>query len=386
MTFPELTAQKRTDLSFRAMSDEDHHIAESPLTSLNIDLVRHFPLDYMHMACLGIMRRLLMAWIGVPGGSKACKLSASSILGISQRLLSLRKHLPLEFVRKPRALAEVDRWKATEFRQVLLYTGCVVFHGILQDAVYQNFLLLHVAMRCLISPVHSSNSETCDYVEQILVLFVKHCKQLYGADFVVYNVHSITHITDDARLFGSIQSVSCFPYENYMRKLKSMVRKNNLPLQQIVNRIMEQRRSQAGKSASVSSDSTALVCSNRHNKGPLHFTMPANKCKQYSQLTCKQWSATLSSNNSCVQLDDSSIALVRNIVVCQECIYVLVEKYVRVDSFFNYPAESSKFDIFRVADLSGSVVIARGRDIRCKCVHLPADSDSCIAMPLIHCL
>ena len=49
-------------------------------------------------------------------------------------------------------LAEVDRWKAAEFLQFLLYSGIVVVKGKLSDIVYQHFWLLVVDMFCLCVP------------------------------------------------------------------------------------------------------------------------------------------------------------------------------------------------------------------------------------------
>lgn len=92
-------------------------------------MVSQFPLDYMHLVCLGVMKRRL--------GSRV-------IDDISQHLLNLKSHIPSEFARKPRSLKEIDRWKATEFRQFLLYTGPVVLAEILHPNMYKNFLLLSV--------------------------------------------------------------------------------------------------------------------------------------------------------------------------------------------------------------------------------------------------
>lgn len=67
MTSPELDTPLRTDGSFRSQDDQAHHTGTTPVhhtgttqfTSLIFDKVNLFPLDYMHLVCLGIMRRML---------------------------------------------------------------------------------------------------------------------------------------------------------------------------------------------------------------------------------------------------------------------------------------------------------------------------------------
>ena len=57
---------------------------------------------------------------------------------------------------------------------------------------------------------------------------------------MVYNVHSLYHLTDDALKFGPLDRISAFPFENSMQYLLKMLRgKNNYHLQQVVNRIYE---------------------------------------------------------------------------------------------------------------------------------------------------
>jgi len=55
-------------------------------------------------------------------------LSNEKIAIINDRLLALKNIIRVEFSRKPRSLLEFDRFKATEFRQLLLYLGPVIFH------------------------------------------------------------------------------------------------------------------------------------------------------------------------------------------------------------------------------------------------------------------
>ena len=138
------------------MPDEDHHLSDvpSPLSQLPIGMVTGFVLDYMHLVCLGVVRRLLLA---LKEEVHVAILCARAVSHLSQRLLSLQSCTPCEFSRKPRSLADIHRWKATEFRQFLLFTGPVVLRNILPQELYDNFLLLHVAifLPCSSTLLHS---------------------------------------------------------------------------------------------------------------------------------------------------------------------------------------------------------------------------------------
>ena len=49
------------------MVDEDHHVMSCPLNPLNAGFVSKFGLDYLHLICLGVMRRFLLYWSGSVG-------------------------------------------------------------------------------------------------------------------------------------------------------------------------------------------------------------------------------------------------------------------------------------------------------------------------------
>ena len=68
-------------------------------------------------------------------------MSAGNVEAVSKKLIELKPLVPKMFARKPRGLAEVDRWKATEFRQFLLYTGKIALNGILRPDLYEHFLV-----------------------------------------------------------------------------------------------------------------------------------------------------------------------------------------------------------------------------------------------------
>lgn len=56
----------------------------------------------------------------------------------------------------------------------------------------------------------------------------------------VYNVHGLVHLSGDAHMFGSLDNISAFPFENFLSKLKRMIRKPKFPLAQVVRRLSEQ--------------------------------------------------------------------------------------------------------------------------------------------------
>lgn len=67
-----------------------------------------------------------------------------------------------------------------------------------------------------------------------------HFCQIYGDDMAVYNVHGLVHLAKDAVTYGSLECISSFPFENFLSKLKHLVRKPHFPLQQVIRRLSEQ--------------------------------------------------------------------------------------------------------------------------------------------------
>lgn len=59
MTFPEIDAPLRTNDSFRNKVHEECHKGDSPLEFLPISIVNDVCLDYMHLLCIGITKRLI---------------------------------------------------------------------------------------------------------------------------------------------------------------------------------------------------------------------------------------------------------------------------------------------------------------------------------------
>ena len=239
MVYIEQDCASRTDETFSRNEYPLHQIGVSPLIAAGIPCVSSFVLDYMHMVILGVVRRIL---IYLTRGPMICRLSVRQKEAISQNLVSLRGKMPSEFARQPRGLHDLDRWKATELRQFLLYTGPVVLRSVLSPERYKHFLSLTVAMSIMLESDDSTRNAYLPYAKELIQHFVTCCPSptLYGKTFPVYNVHGLIHLHEDVSHFNcSLNDISCFPFENYLQKIKKHVRSGLSPLEQVTRRLSE---------------------------------------------------------------------------------------------------------------------------------------------------
>lgn len=171
----------------------------------------------MHLVCLGVMKKLILLWIGsLKKAPISVRLPNRNVQAISNLLLLLRTSITSDFTRLPRSLHEVPRWKATEYRLFLLYSGPVVLQNMLNKDYYSHIICLHVCFRILLTS--NIEIELLHFCEQLLVYFIEKFGKLYGKQFISHNIHGLLHITDDYNQYGSL--CSCFPFENYLQFLK----------------------------------------------------------------------------------------------------------------------------------------------------------------------
>jgi len=149
MAFVGVNAPLRTDNSFRIKSDDEYHKGISPLERLPIDIIQTVCLDYMHVVCLGVMKRLLKFWVL---GSQPVRMLKTNLDQCNSELIELREYIPIEFARLPRSLNDILFWKATEFRMFLLYTGPIILKGRIKKNFYLHFMKLHCAIKILVTP------------------------------------------------------------------------------------------------------------------------------------------------------------------------------------------------------------------------------------------
>ncbi|KAJ7999901.1 hypothetical protein DPEC_G00199220 [Dallia pectoralis] len=141
------------------------HCWLSKLTSYN--LIKGTAIDYMHSVLLGVMRLLMVLWFS-PEFSRQPFSMAKNAKEIDRRFQDIS---PPSSTRYPRSVASHRMFfKASEYRDILIFYGPVVFRGILATLYYKYFLLLSEAI--LIFLMESISVEQIDHAEKLLWSFV----------------------------------------------------------------------------------------------------------------------------------------------------------------------------------------------------------------------
>lgn len=375
--FPDVNFNKRTDFDFIAKTDVDHHVGRSILEEIpGIRPVTDVPLDYMHLICLGVVKKFVVStWCF---GRPPHKLAAIDINTMSNTLISFSKFVPVEFARGPRSLKESKRWKATEFRQFILYTGPIVLKNILDDTKYKHFLSLHVAIIILLSDNYKIY---IDYADKLLNHFVSCVKLIYGPEFLTHNIHNLLHITDDVKEFGNMNLFSNFPAENYLQKLKKLVRKTHLVLPQVIRRLSEENALQL-YSINETPPRFKLEKERVTDDGIL---IPGTTNPQYRVAIFPNFKLTLGVKNSCCKLKCNLIIEIFNFAFSPTLNQNIVigKKYDITEDFYEKPCKSSMLGIYYVNNLNNEFNYWLVSDICYKMARFPYKSGF-VVFPLLH--
>lgn len=339
--------RKDSDFLNRNEDETAHFQTRSIFNQLTIGLVTQVPLDYLHLVCLGVVKKLLRTWVK---GKKPYKIRGVDCDLISQKFVLFRKYFPRYFQRKPRSLDEICHFKATEFRTILLYTGMAAFNEHLPRKYFQHFLLLHAACYILLSN-RSSEKYWNGQAKRLLTEFVSKCKDLYGNEFITYNIHGLLHLADDSLQFGSLENASTFRFESYMQRIKRILRSNNMYLEQAFKRISEIEIVEESKS----------------------------KVRQASSpISCK-------TGGNCYLLSSGEVILVK----CSEdrndgMFKITYSRFTRLQNVREYPIDSSSLGIYCASKLSSPVSkCINSNELLVKYMCLPLKSKF-LCIPILH--
>lgn len=262
-----------------------------------------------------------------------------------------------DFARRPRSLDELEFWKATEFRTVLLYSGCIALKEVLQPEYYHNFLTLCVAIRLLLVPTNTNIYNA----ERLLDTFVEEFGKLYGSHTLVYNIHSLTHLASNVREHGSLEEFSAFPYENFLYKVNKLVRGSRHVIQQVIRRISECNALETF--VEEHHGLTYPQLSQAHTTGPV----PADYIDYEQHRVAKLENFTVNTTrDKCVHIG-SNIAIIRNILHLNGDVSVVYQVFAKVGNLFTHPTKSTNVGIYKVSGLKTRLMVTSINSVTKKC-------------------
>lgn len=379
--FQEISCKERNHEGYVNRVQESHHVGNSLSNLIPIpgfDMVNSFPLDYMHLVTLGLVKKLINLWVRGPVIN--VRIPSWKIKKITLNLSLLKPSIPSDFARKPRKIEDFSRWKATELRQFLIYTGPLALKNILAKRIYNNFMLLNIAMTILLTS--DISDKLLNYANTVLNYFVKEFESIYGQHMVSHNVHGLTHICSDYKRYGNLDACSCFVFENYMKNLKQMLRKHDKPLEQVIKRYQEKNTNEIVNI--IRNQQIDTVFYYEHSNGPLIH----NTCDpQYLKLVLfnKISINTQTSSDIYILTYSGEVVQIENIAHCTLTKKSVIIGYAFQNKkpFYHKPISSLKFNIFIVENLSKNLNYWKTTDIKIKMI-LFFIEDEYVAFPILH--
>jgi hypothetical protein len=180
----------------------------------NFDLAKGFFPDYMHAVLLGVVRQFVYLWFDTASHSKPYYLGRS-LTEIDKIIIALKP--PSEIKRMPRSLTVRKYWKAAEWRNFLLFYSSVCLQSFLPHNFLNHWrLLVYAVYNLMLQPIAPATITFCDLALHKFVVLVG---ELYGEEFMSYNVHLLTHLSTAVKRWGPLWANSCFLFEDANGKL-----------------------------------------------------------------------------------------------------------------------------------------------------------------------
>lgn len=324
----------------------------------------------MHLLYIGVFKRLLhFGCLWLEHGN----FMEILLILYLKFLCFLENFVPKIFNRKPRSLNDFKLFKATEFRRILLYDGIVAFKNLIHHNVYKHFLLLHSAVYILSSSTLIRTH--LHLAEQFIRTFISHSVVIYGKSFVVYNVHSLSHLSKECQEHGTLDDFSAFRYENRLKSIKDSLMSGYKPLQQIARRDLEKEK-------------INIILDSKPNQFTLslkHFiTNEIIRGSQYRKVVIGNVCFRIGTDkDSCFKTLNGNVVLLKNLVYRHQTLFFVGCKFKKQEDFYTYPLPSSELGIICVSQLEDRKIAYPLNDIECKCYLIP-NQETWLCVPLLH--
>ena len=238
---------------YELLHDSSHGGATSPLTTdqvkgvvsrsllfdlENFDFVIDIPTEYMHSACLGLIKRMIECTFTCgENRTKHSKRKLSSPQAFNSLIQSVK--VPREFSRRARTM-DFSVLKAAEFRNIPIFFFPLVIQCIETSAKERKlWLLLTFMIRGCIIPEEEYVSVNTQDIEASSMEFYSLFENLFGAKNCSYNVHVISTHLLKMRTNGPLPNTSAFCFENFYGEVRnSFVPGTQSTLKQILQTVL----------------------------------------------------------------------------------------------------------------------------------------------------
>lgn len=182
--------------------------------------------DIMHCVFLGVVSQFINLWLGSPG--QPYYIPKSSL--IDDELANLK--VPNEILRDFRKMSShLGDWKASEYRNFLLFYSPVALKKLLPPVYYKHWMLLVSAMRILLQKTVTVSQ--VENAQLMIYKFIALIPDLYGLEHVSYNVHILLHVVEGTKNWGAPWAYSAFLYEDAGGLIKRLFHGTNSIAKQI---------------------------------------------------------------------------------------------------------------------------------------------------------
>lgn len=320
--------QERTNIIFRQRTDNDHHNIKTAmvLEKLDIDIVKSFPVDYMHCVCLGLVKLIVKCL--VVQRKHIFSMSKKVIEEIDRSIETIQ--FPIEFQRKTRKFSDFGQAKASECKNFLLYVGVSVLRSRIDPKYYHHFLKLSIAITILLHPTNCFTNNEC--ARDLIRSFVDDFGDLYGFYNLGYNVHSLVHLADDViSLNSDLNDLSTFKFENFNMKFKDWVQNGKNVLAQIGNRYIEN-----------------LKFGNKFSHSSSDYPEVSGKIssESFSKLNVKGFSISIFPPDNYVLINNKIVFEIDSITKNQSNISILGRSIKSLKNLYQFPIESCSIGTF----------------------------------------
>lgn len=174
-----------------------------------MDPIYSFPPEYMHSCLLGVTKLFASAWFDSSNHSREWYLG-TKISQFNEKLIAMQP--PCEVTRTPQQI-KFSKLKANDLKYFLLYYSLICLTDLMPKKFIKHWMLFVYS----IYTFSKSKITEDEFVsaDEALILFVDKIEDLYGKEYMKYNVHVLRHIPDFVKKFGALWAWSAFPFEHF---------------------------------------------------------------------------------------------------------------------------------------------------------------------------